>query len=231
MPRVAAGGQATIPPYSLPPALQRSVTPRGRGVTATQLCPAAPCDSRERRSLVIPRELRSLVARRTGGPAHSRKAQSAFRTIWTRPGFLLPFHGGGGASEGYCDPRLPDLYRGFSCRFTYRWTARASPTTGCEGDALAPQEPVYSLLLPTPACARTVVPQSMSWGVLIVCERACSPPSRSRCSRSRTEAPRYRLLIATNVRHFGIDRTTTCGRTGTQVQQSLTRTYDRQHQL
>ena len=36
--------------------------------------------SRERRSLIIPRERSSLVARGTGGPAHSRKARSAFRT-------------------------------------------------------------------------------------------------------------------------------------------------------
>ena len=150
---------------------------------------------RGRRSLVIPSERRSLVARGTDGPAHSRKAQSAVRTTWTRPGFLLPFHGGGGASEQCCDPRLPDLSRGLSRRYNSRWTARASPTTGCEGDALAPQEPVYSLLLPTPACARTAVPQNMSWGVLNVCERAYSPPSRSRWSRLRTEAPRYRLLL------------------------------------
>ena len=36
--------------------------------------------SRERRSLVIPRERSFLVARGTEGPAHSRKARSAFRT-------------------------------------------------------------------------------------------------------------------------------------------------------
>ena len=36
--------------------------------------------SRERRSLVIPRERSSLVARGTEGPAHSRKALRAFRT-------------------------------------------------------------------------------------------------------------------------------------------------------
>ena len=48
------------------------------------------------------------------------------------PGFLLRFHGGGGASEQCCDPRLPDPCRGLSRRFNRRWTARASPTTGCE---------------------------------------------------------------------------------------------------
>ena len=94
--------------------------------------PATPCGSRERSSLVIPRERSSLVARGTEGPAHSRKALRAFRTTWARPGFLLPFHGGGGGSEQCCDPRLPDLCRGSSCRFNCRWTARASPTTGCE---------------------------------------------------------------------------------------------------
>ena len=88
----------------------------------------------------------------------------AVRTTWTRPGFLLSFHGRGGASKQCCDPRLPNLSRGLSRRCNSRWTARASPTTGCEGDALAPQEPVYSWLLPTPACARMAVPQNMSWG-------------------------------------------------------------------
>ena len=107
--------------------MRRSVTPRGRGFPATQLCPAAPCGSRERSSLVIPRERSSLVARGTDGPAHSRKAQSAFRTTWARPGFLLPFHGGGGGSEQCCDPRLPDPSRGLSRRFNSRWSRALSP--------------------------------------------------------------------------------------------------------
>jgi hypothetical protein len=70
------------------------------------------------------------------------------------------------------------------------------PSTGCVG--IAPPEPVYWWLLPTPACARTAVPRGTSRVLLNLHERASSPPDRSllRRSRLRTEAPRYRVLIS-----------------------------------
>ena len=50
--------------------------------------------SRERCSLVIPRERSSLVARGTGGPAHSRKTLRVFRTTSTgRIPLVLPRSG------------------------------------------------------------------------------------------------------------------------------------------
>ena len=47
---------------------------------------------------------------------------------WARPGFLLPFHGGGGGSEQCCDPRLPDLCRELSRRFNSRCPRALSPS-------------------------------------------------------------------------------------------------------
>jgi len=45
-----------------------------------------------------------------------------------------------------------------------RTRSRSSfPSAGRDGHAVAPQEPVYSWLLPTPTCARTAV--SKTWGV------------------------------------------------------------------
>ena len=79
------------------------------------------------RSLVIPRERSSLVARGTDGPAHSRKARSVFRTTWTWPGFLFPSTARAADRSGCCDPRLPDPSRGLSRRFNSR-CSRALPS-------------------------------------------------------------------------------------------------------
>ena len=49
-------------------------------------------------------------------------------------------------------------------------------------------------------------------GRINVCERAYSPPSRSRWSRLRTEAPRYRLLILITATVYRYDRTPSGGR-------------------
>ena len=71
---------------------------------------------------------------------------------------------------------------------------RRSRVSGARPDGLAPQEPVYSWLLPTPACARTAVAHCHETDGRKPFERASSPPYRSLRSRLRTEAPRYRLL-------------------------------------
>jgi len=65
---------------------------------------------------------------------------------------------------------------------------------GPRPDGLEPQMPVYSWHLPTPACARTAVPEDTVDKILTVCERASSPPCRSLRSRLRKGNPRYRLL-------------------------------------
>jgi hypothetical protein len=54
---------------------------------------------------------------------------------------------------------------------------------GPRPDGLEPQMPVYSWHLPTPACARTAVPEGTVHRLLNVCERASSPPCRSLRSR------------------------------------------------
>ena len=66
---------------------------------------------------------------------------------------------------------------------------------------LGPQMPVYSWHLPTPACARTAVPEDTADRVLPVCERASFPPCRSLRSRLKKGAPRYRLLITSTTHH------------------------------
>ena len=70
---------------------------------------------------------------------------------------------------------------------------RRSRVSGAKPSGLAPQEPVYSWLLPTPACARTAVTHCHETDGRKPFERASSPPYRSLRSRLRTEAPRYRL--------------------------------------
>ena len=123
---------------------------------------------------------------------------------WTRPDFLLPSCRRRGC---IVDASHSDRRRGLSRRFNSRCPralpqmgtdlnrSRSSfPSTGCVG--IAPREPVYWWLLPTPACARTAVPRGTSRVLLNLHERASSPPYRSllRSSRLRTEAPRYRVL-------------------------------------
>ena len=66
------------------------------------------------------------------------------------------------------------------------------PSTGC--DTIAPQEPVYWWLLPSPTCARATVLRGTSRAVFNLHERASSPPYHSFRSRWRAEAPRYRVL-------------------------------------
>jgi len=93
-----------------------------------------------------------------------------------------------------------------------RTRSRSSfPSAGRDGHAVAPQEPVYSWLLPTPTCARTAV--SKTWGVeglsLGVSPWFVTrflPGLLARFARSlRPGAPRYRLLIgesASGTVHF-----------------------------
>jgi hypothetical protein len=72
-----------------------------------------------------------------------------------------------------------------------RTRSRSSfPSIGCVG--IAPQEPVYWWLLPTPTCARPAVPQGTFRMGLRCAQRASSPPYSLRSLR--TEAPRYRML-------------------------------------
>ena len=127
---------------------------------------------------------------------------SAFRTTWTRPGFLLAVHGEGGGSEQCCDPRLPDLCRGLSRRFNCRWTTRGSPTTGCE--AIRSRTTGASLLVaPTDPglCEDGSATEYVVERLNCMRTRFLSR-YRSRCSRLRAEAPRYRLLIRITVDSF-----------------------------
>ncbi len=82
-----------------------------------------------------------------------------------------------------------------------RTRSRSSfPSIGCDGHAVAPREPVYSWLLPTPACARTAVSHITGGDGLILAVSSSfatrflstllAPVGRS----LRKEAPRYRLL-------------------------------------
>ena len=79
-----------------------------------------------------------------------------------------------------------------------RTRSRSSvPSAGPEGVALGPQEPAYSWLLPSSACARAAVNQEMAQGVktgrlaVNVDEDGRSSPScRPLCSRLRKGAPR-----------------------------------------
>ena len=74
--------------------------------------------------------LRPHVVRESEALSSSRKALRAFRTTWTRPGFLFPSTGRAGAFK----PSF-DRYRGLSRRFNSRWS-RALPSI--EGRELNP---------------------------------------------------------------------------------------------
>ena len=71
-----------------------------------------------------------------------------------------------------------------SCVPDYRVRRRRPRTTGASS----------LVALPDPGLCEDGSTTEYVAGRINVCERACSPPSRSRRSRLRTEAPRYRLL-------------------------------------
>jgi len=187
---------------------RRAVVEHHRG-TRSELprptCSLGPCGPRslleggalaQRRCVPQPRVVRESVAL-----SSSRKAQSAFRTTWARPGFLLPSTTRAGAFRPSLDRR-----RGSSRRFIPgvlalhpqaedgNQTRSRSSFPGVGRDAIAPRVPVHSWHLPTPARTRTAVPQNTAHIPLHVYERACSLPCRSRRSRLRKGAPRYRML-------------------------------------
>jgi len=70
--------------------------------------------------------------------------------------------------------------------------------------------------LPALPATRAVVPREDTTGRIAAETHGSKDAMRLSSLRELGDFPR--AVIVTTVRHFGIDRTTTCGRTGTQVQ-------------
>ena len=117
-----------------------------------------------------------------------------------------------------------------SCSVGPATTAMPLPDTSGEGEQAAEFTDVYTKALSA----------SGSDGIfsadLSLCTRTagCNSVNILRDVRSdifpRTCSFRETVSIVTSVRHFGIDRTKECGRTGTHVQYSLSDSYSRQYQ-
>ena len=190
------------PTRSLPPCGGRSLL-EGRAFSAAPLCPATPCGSRERRSLVIPRDRRSRSL--TKGASRLSNDMGAARLPLTRP---------------RCGRRV-----GAVLRPAYRSRAVDCPADliaggrlvrprlqGARPSGLAPQVPVYSWHLPTPTCARTAVPYGMgrkrlSLAGLPSFATRFLPGLLARSARSlRPGAPRYHVLNGKTGASSGVDR-------------------------
>ena len=72
------------------------------------------------------------MVRESDALSSSRKARSAFRTTWARPGFLFPSTGRAGAFR----PSF-DHCRGLSRRFNSRWSRALSPSGERESNPFA----------------------------------------------------------------------------------------------